>query len=264
MSTVTANELKWDAKLYDEKHDFVFKFGEDLVQLLDPKTGERILDLGCGTGYLSQLIADAGARVTGIDHSVDMIEKARAVYPGIDFRVASATDFHFADPFDAVFSNAVLHWVKDKQSAIDRVSENLKTGGRFVLEMGGKDNVKSIMDATKKMLSKYGYRQQSVDEVWYYPSLGEYAMLLENSGFRVQYATHYDRETELKDKARGIKDWLGMFGGSIFQGIPDTEKNGILEEIQELLRPTNFRNGSWWADYKRLRIVAVKQLAKTV
>lgn len=260
----TTQEQKWDTKLYDEKHDFVFKFGEDLVQLLDPKKGERILDLGCGTGYLSQLIADAGARVTGIDHSAEMIAKAQEVYPGIDFRVGSATDFHFTEPFDAVFSNAVLHWVKDKQSAIDCIYENVKPGGRLVLEMGGKDNVRSIMDASKKVLAKYGRHSSAVDEIWYFPSLGEYATLLENSGFRVKYATHYDRETELKDNTRGIKDWLGMFGGSFFQGIPGAEKNEMLEEIQEMLRPTQFRNGRWWADYKRLRIAAVKQSSKTV
>src|SRR5260221_14347127 len=106
----TTLDTNWNAQLYDDKHNFVFKFGEDVVQLLAPQQGERILDLGCGTGSLTNLIAQAGARVTGIDKSASMIERARAAYPALDFQIRSATDFHFDKPFDAIFSNATLHW----------------------------------------------------------------------------------------------------------------------------------------------------------
>src|ERR1700735_3473519 len=112
----TTHDMKWNARLYDDKHNFVFRFGEDVVQLLNPRQGERILDLGCGTGYLTNLIAQAGARVTGIDNSPAMLEIARASYPDLDFHVMSATDFHFNSLFDAVFSNAVLHWVLEKEN----------------------------------------------------------------------------------------------------------------------------------------------------
>src|SRR5579871_2784441 len=137
----TAFDTKWNASLYDDKHNFVFKYGEDVVQLLAPGQGERILDIGCGTGYLTSLIAQAGARVVGIDNSNSMVQKAQAVYPDLDFRLMSASDFHFNDPFDAIFSNATLHWVLEKEKAIDCIYHNLKPGGRLVLEMGGKGNV---------------------------------------------------------------------------------------------------------------------------
>src|ERR1700755_3090560 len=111
---VTAINTTWNATLYDDKHNFVFKYGEDVVQQLAPQQGERILDLGCGTGYLTNIIAQAGARVIGIDNSAAMIQRAQAAYPDLDFRVMPATDLRFDLPFDAVFSNAVLHWVLDK------------------------------------------------------------------------------------------------------------------------------------------------------
>jgi trans-aconitate methyltransferase len=248
----------WNAKLYDDKHSFVFKYGEDLVHLLSPKSGERILDLGCGTGYLTNLIAESGAEVIGIDKSVEMIEKAKAEYSNIDFKILSATDFHFDKKFDAIFSNAVLHWVLEKEKVINCMYENLKLNGRLVIEMGGKNNVQSIMDAIKKYLSKYTTIDTSFN-IWYYPSLSEYTSLLEAKGFRVTYASHYDRETELKDAANGIKDWIKMFGSSFLKNIDKTSAEKMLNEIQESLRPTNFRDGKWYADYKRLRVVAIKQ-----
>jgi trans-aconitate methyltransferase len=248
----------WNASLYDNKHSFVFKYGEDLVHLLNPKPDERILDLGCGTGHLTNLIAESGAEVIGIDNSVEMIEKAKAKYPNIDFEILPATDFRFDKKFDAIFSNAVLHWVLEKEKAIDCMYENLKTNGRLVIEMGGKNNVQSIMDAIKKYLPKYTTTSTSFN-IWYYPSLSEYTSRLEAKGFRVTYASHYDRETELKDTANGIKDWIKMFGSSFLKNIDEASADKMLTEIQGSLRPTNFREGKWFADYKRLRIVAIKQ-----
>src|SRR5258708_23243022 len=131
----TKTHTQWNAHLYDDKHGFVSKYGEDLVDLLNPQQGERILDLGCGTGYLANYIAQTGARITGIDNATAMIERAKAAYPDLDFQVLSATDFHFDKPFDAIFSNAALHWVLDKDSAIDCISRNLRPGGRLVLEI---------------------------------------------------------------------------------------------------------------------------------
>jgi trans-aconitate methyltransferase len=258
MEATTKPITKWNANLYDDKHSFVFKFGEDLVDVLNPKAGERILDLGCGTGVLSNLIAESGASVVGIDSSADMINKAKTEYSNIDFQILSATDFYFEKPFDAIFSNAVLHWVLDKESAIDCMYKNLKPGGRLVLEMGGKNNVSSIINAIKKVLIKYEFEENAKTQIWYYPSLSEYSTLLENKGFRVTYASHYDRETELKDKENGIKDWLKMFCNSYFKNIDPATLDNILNEIQSALKPVLFINDKWIADYKRLRVVAIK------
>jgi trans-aconitate methyltransferase len=255
MTTTTT----WNAHLYDDKHAFVFRYGEDLVGLLSPKHGERILDLGCGTGYLTNLIAEQGAAVTGVDSSTDMIERARTAYPGLEFLRASATNLHFDQPFDAVFSNAVLHWVLDKEAAIDSIHRSLRSGGRFVMEMGGKYNVDGITNAVKEVLASHGHDRQAAINLWYYPSVGEYTTLLEKRGFRIDYATHFDRETQLQDSDNGIRDWLKMFGSRFFKDIPAAEQDQLLDEIQEILRPTHYRDHKWWADYKRLRIAATRR-----
>lgn len=252
-------ENTWNTSLYDKKHDFVFKYGEYLVQMLTPQEGERILDIGCGTGYLTNLIAASGAFVTGMDSSIDMIAKARNEYPHLPFRLASVTDFNFNEPFDAMFSNAVLHWVTEKEQAVQSMYNNLKPGGRLVLEMGGKGNVEKIIETLKQALRNHGYKQHATRELWYFPSLSEYTGLLEKQGFRVTYATHYSRETELKDTQQGIKDWVHMFAGAFLEGIDANAKDAILEEVQETLRQTQFRNQKWYADYKRLRVVAIKE-----
>jgi trans-aconitate methyltransferase len=252
------NDTTWNASLYDDKHSFVFKYGEDVVQLLAPQNGERILDIGCGTGYLTNLIAQAGARVIGIDRSASMIQRAQAVYPDLDFRVLPATDFHFDTPFDAVFSNAVLHWVLEKEAAIDCIAQTLRPGGRLVLEMGGKGNNEGILVPTRKLLSRHGYYNNAASQPWYFPSLAEYTTLLEHRGFRIQFAAHFDRPTRLQDTDNGIKDWLRMFGEALFKDIPGSDIETLLDEIQETLKPTHYKNHAWFADYKRLRIVAIK------
>jgi trans-aconitate methyltransferase len=259
MNMITANDTKWNARLYDDKHNFVFKFGEDVVQLLNPRQGERILDLGSGTGYLTNVIAQAGARVIGIDNSPAMVDRARAAYPDLDFRVLSATDFHFDTPFNAIFSNATLHWVLDKEKAIDNIYHALRPGGRLVLEMGGKGNVEEIIVAIRKVLTRHHYYSNAATQIWHFPSLGEYTTLLERRGFRIHSAAHFDRPTQLQDADNGIKDWIRMFGSAFFKDIPGPDIDTILEEIQDALKPTHYINHNWIADYKRLRIEAIKQ-----
>lgn len=251
-------DTNWNTDLYDKKHAFVFKYGEDLVDVLNPQRGERILDLGCGTGYLSNIIASSGATVAGIDSSLEMISKAKQQYPELEFKVQSATEFHFDEHFDAIFSNAVLHWVLEKEKAIECMYRNLKRSGRVVLEMGGKHNVEKIITALQNSLSKHGFNDQAAKELWYFPSISEYTGILEKRGFRVTYAAHFNRETKLNDSENGIKDWIKMFGSAFLKGISEIEAEAILSEVQMALQPTHFRNGSWYADYKRLRIIAIK------
>ncbi len=251
-------DTKWNANLYDDKHSFVFKYGEDLVDLLSPVTGERILDLGCGTGYLTSVIAASGASVVGIDSSFDMIAKAKTAYPELDFKVQAATEFYFDEHFNAIFSNAVLHWVLQKEMAIDCMYRNLKKSGRLVLEFGGKHNVARIITALQNSLIKHGFVENAAIPLWYFPSLGEYTSLLEKRGFRVTYAAHFNRDTKLADTENGIKDWIKMFGSAFLKGIESNQVDEILTETQGVLAPTQFKNGEWFADYKRLRIIATK------
>ena len=253
-----AIDTNWNTGLYDEKHAFVFKYGEDLVDILKPQPGERILDLGCGTGYLTNIISASGATVVGIDSSLEMISKAKLQYPELKFKVQSATEFHFDEHFDAIFSNAVLHWVLEKEKAIECMYRNLKRSGKIVLEMGGKHNVEKIIKALQNSLINHGFAEQAASEIWYFPSISEYTGLLEKRGFRVTYAAHFNRETKLSDTENGIKDWVRMFGSSFLTGVDEIKIEEILNEVQNTLEPTHFRNGSWYADYKRLRIIAIK------
>ena len=121
----------WDAKLYDAKHDFVWKYGSDVVSLLDPKAGERILDLGCGTGHLTAQIAESGALVTGVDRSAEMVAAARSAYPNLKFEVADARNLNFREEFDAVFSNATLHWIHEPERVLQGVWKALRPGRKI-------------------------------------------------------------------------------------------------------------------------------------
>ena len=251
--------MKWNAELYDQNHSFVFEYGESLLNLLDAKPGEHILDLGCGTGHLTKQIQDKGAIVKGTDLSPDMISQAKDKYPEIDFVVENAEDFFTDNPYDAVFSNAALHWVKYQNGMMRSVYNSLKQGGRFVAEMGGKGNVEKLVEATKLVLLNHGYHTQADTKMWFFPSIGEYARMLEEHGFRITFAAHFDRKTPLQDGDLGVAKWVTMFGAQFLEGIPENEKQQILKEITDKLRPHYYENGQWYADYKRLRFAAIKE-----
>jgi len=248
---------RWDVSLYDNKHSFVWKYGEELIELLSPRKGERILDLGCGTGHLTHKLAASGAKVVGIDSDPEMIAEARKSYPDLQFKVADGSNFHFPGLYAAVFSNAALHWIKEPERAIASVWSQLKPEGRFVAEFGGKGNVQAIIDAISRAIETFGYPQKPEDNPWYFPSVGEYSTLLEKQGFLVEYAALFDRLTPL-DGAGGMRDWIDMFGNVFLQGIPTEKRIGVIKEIENQLRSRLYRNGTWFADYKRIRVVAVK------
>ena len=246
----------WDANLYNDKHAFVYEYGASLIELLDPKPNERILDLGCGSGELTESIRERTKDAVGMDKSPEMITKARIKFPLCKFEVADAANFNFDQPFDAIFSNAALHWVVDYKEAVACMFTSLKKGGRIVLEFGGKDNVKKITEQLRNALNARGYVKQANLQLWYFPSIGEYTSELEAAGFSVNSALWYDRPTELSDRETGIKDWLSMFCKPFLAGINYSDVTDIINEVQQNLRPELYRNGKWFADYKRIRIVA--------
>ncbi|RYE10146.1 MAG: class I SAM-dependent methyltransferase [Sphingobacteriaceae bacterium] len=253
--------MKWNAELYDQKHNFVYQYGEDVLSLLEPKAGESILDLGCGSGFLTNEISEHGAQVLGVDSSAEMIEKAKKSYPETDFKVINATDLGFDASFNAVFSNAVLHWIKaeDQLKMMNAVFRTLKSGGRFVAEMGGKGNVGLMISTLRKVLNQYGYPQQAEMDYLFFPSVGEYTSMLEKAGFKVIYAAHFDRETLLQDQSEGVKKWITMFASDFFKGVKEAHQPEILNEIAKQLQPFYEKNGEWYADYKRLRFIAIKE-----
>ena len=248
------SDNNWNASLYDQKHAFVFEYGKGLIPQLNPQPGELILDLGCGTGHLTQTIAESGARVIGIDSSPQMIEMARATHPELEFLQANARDFSFTDPFDAIFSNATLHWVQPPESVVRCISASLKTGGRFVAEFGGKGNVATIITAVQQSLRELTHTE--VDFGWYFPSIGEYATLLERYGLTVKSANLFERPTPLEDGEMGLRTWIHMFGDRVFHNLPAAVRQQVLERTEEKARPHLFQDRQWVADYVRLRIVA--------
>src|SRR6185295_8399409 len=254
-----ASEKQWNATTYDDKNSFVWKHGRAVMELLAPKTGERILDLGCGTGHLTNQIAEAGAEVVGIDKSTTMIDEARRLYPDLRFEIAEGTDFHFEQPFDAVFSNAAIHWMKDQPSVARCIWEALKPGGRFVAEFGGKRNIHAIRTALADAVKNAGAEVSFEPFARYYPSIGEYATLLEAQGFRVGLASHFDRPTKLEEGEQGMRNWLLTFADNIIESLAADKREEVMAAVAQKLKPHLFREGSWFADYKRLRIVAFKQ-----
>ena len=244
-----------DPKRYQAKHYYVTAAGADLVEVLAPQAGERVLDLGCGTGQLNAQIAAAGAEVVGIDSSVEMIEAAREQFPGLSFAVGDARDFSFAEPFDAVFSNAALHWVKPPEEALACIAACLGQGGRFVAELGGARNVATISRGLIDQLAVRGFYPQSP---WYFPSLGGYARLVEQAGLRVAYASHFPRPTPLKGES-GLRDWLEMFAEALTVDVPPSMREELWDAVEDTVRPALYDDEGWHADYWRLRVVAYKE-----
>lgn len=251
-----AQGSQWNAGLYDDKHSFVWKMAAGVLDLLEAKPGERILDLGCGTGHLTEQIAATGAKIVGVDRSPDMIRQAREKYPSLQFAVMDAREIRFAELFDAVFSNATLHWIKEPEKVVVEIAKVLRPNGRFVAEFGGKGNVGGLMAAVERVWHKLNL---PTPDPWYYPSVGEYSSLLEKHGLEVSYAVLFGRPTPLEDGERGLRNWLTMFGGTFLDQLPEAQREGALAAIEQETRPALHRDGRWVMDYRRLRIVAKKR-----
>lgn len=252
-----AQGSKWDAGLYDDKHSFVWKMAAGVLQLLEPKAGQRILDLGCGTGHLTEKIAASGANVVGLDRSAEMIQQAKEKYPTLDFRVMDAREISFTELFDAVFSNATLHWINEPEKVIGGIARVLRPGGRFVAEFGGKRNTAELLAAVERAWRKLQL-PGPVPKPWYYPSIAEYCGLLEKHGLEVTYATLFDRPTPLEDGEKGLRNWLNMFGGSFLGQLSSEQREAALAATERQARVALWHNGQWVMDYRRLRIVATK------
>lgn len=253
-----ATRPQWNADLYNDKCSFVWKMASGLLDLLEAKPGERILDVGCGTGHLTAQIAETGAQVIGTDASSTMIQQAREKYPSLRFEVMDAREIAFPEPFDAVFSNATLHWIKEPARVVAGIAKALRPGGRFVAEFGGKGNVKGFSEAVERAWRKVGL-PGSAPSPWYYPGIAEYAELLEKHGLEVTYATLFDRPTPLEDRERGLRTWLEMFGGALAGKLSQEQRQGLMAAVEEEARPALWRNGQWVMDYRRLRVVAWKR-----
>jgi trans-aconitate methyltransferase len=243
----------WDPDRYEKNARFVSDLGAPVVDLLALKSGERVLDLGCGDGVLTAKLAAAGARIVGVDSSESLIAAARKL--GLDARVMSGEALTFVAEFDAVFSNAALHWMKRADMVIAGVHRALSDGGRFVGEFGGYRCVDKIKTALVEALDRRGL-DGKVAVPWYFPDVPEYRSKLEGGGFRVDSIVLVDRPTPLPGDVTG---WLETFAESFTTRIPVSERPAFLEEVRRDLEPKLRRpDGVWVADYTRLRFSATR------
>jgi trans-aconitate methyltransferase len=249
---------QWNAAEYDAKHAFVYEKAKGLVELLVPKAGERILDLGCGTGALTAEIAARGAEVLGVDRSEEMIAQARKKFPALRFEVVDARELRANGEFDAVFSNAVLHWISEAEEVIAGVARVLKPRGRFVAEFGGKGNIQKLVAGFRRAFAALGLREPEEVSPWFYPSVAEYAGLLEKHGLEVREALLFDRPTALEDGERGLENWLRLFRQAFLEKMGAANAQRWIREVERQCRGELFRDGSWVLDYRRLRIAAWK------
>jgi trans-aconitate methyltransferase len=243
----------WDPRAYSKNGAFVHEQAGEVLQWLAAKPGESILDLGCGDGQLTQRIVAAGARVSGVDASPEMVAAARN--RGIAAAEAHAESLPYRDAaFEAVFSNAALHWVRDQDAMLAEVHRVLKPGGRFVAEMGGHGNIAAIRVALMAVLARHGHADRE-DGVNYYPTPDSYAHRLERHGFKVQRITLVPRPTPLPET--GMEAWLRTFRRGVLDSLPEQLRDTVVEETASLLAPAlRDEEGNWVADYVRLRFIA--------
>jgi trans-aconitate methyltransferase len=242
----------WSAERYAATAHFVPAFGAPVVELLAPQPGERILDLGCGDGVLTAAIAASGAAVIAVDAAPDMVAAARA--RGLDARVVPGQSLAFEREFDAVFSNAALHWMHPPDTVLAGVARALKPGGRFVAEMGGHNNTAAIQTAFRAVLGRRGIEALALSP-WYFPSAAAYQARLEAAGFRVDEIAIIPRPTPL---AAGLSAWLDTFAEDFLNPLAPADRAAAKQEICDLLQPILMdETGLWIADYVRLRFKAV-------
>lgn len=243
------SQQQWSPADYQQNASFVPALGASILERLAPQPGERILDLGCGDGVLTSKLVEAGAVVVGVDASPAMI--AAAAERGLDARVMDGRALIFDGEFDAVFSNAALHWMPEADEVVRGVARALKPGGRFVAEFGGHANVAAIATAIRAVLTR---RAIPFEWPWFYPTPAEYRAVLERHGLAVEDIRLVPRPTPLPS---GMAAWLHTFGGALLRHVSQGDLEAVTSEIVELLAPAlRDQAGNWTADYVRLQAVA--------
>jgi len=248
---------RWDPDLYNQRAAFVTAAGSELVELLAPRAGERVLDIGCGTGELTAELAARGAVVTGLDASAEMLAVARQRHPELSFKQGDAQALADAGAFDAVFSNAALHWMPRQSDVVAGVARALARPGRFVAEMGGHGNTAAVLRALREVLPRLGEDPERFIP-WTFPDPAQHAALLERHGFRVRLLTHFDRPSRMEGE-HGLRTWLTLFSEPLLRALGDRRESFFVEMEQACsasLRREDQTGPRWEIDYVRLRFLA--------
>lgn len=249
--------ITWDAKNYTDNFSFVHQYGNDVLSLLELTPGMTVLDLGCGNGALTAKLRELGARPTGMDASFEQLAIASDSYPDLTFIQGDATAFSLPQPVDAVFSNAVFHWIdrENQPAMLECITKALEPGGQLVFEMGGYRCGGTVHDALAAAFAKRGLDYQMP---FFFPTVGEYTPMLEQAGLLVTHAFLFDCFTPLKGDD-GLVDWINMFVKKPFEGMEENQKTEICREVADQLKPQLYRDGIWYCDYVRLRCRAIRK-----
>lgn len=247
--------MKWNAALYDEKHNFIAEYGKGLLAFVPENNHQSILDLGCGTGTLTVQLAELADRVVGMDSAQSMIDTAKAHFSDITFMVGDALALPFEAEFDVVFSNAVFHWINDHDLLLKNIHKALKPHGALICEFGAEGNIATIDRAFSAASQAHGY---TFTAKFNFPASAHFAALLEANGFVIEKVYDFDRPTPLKDGADGLANWLKQFYASELAVMPATVQNAVLRETEAATRDALWNGAEWIADYRRLRAIAHK------
>lgn len=245
--------MKWNAALYDAKHDFVAAYGRGLLEWIPRNPAQTILDVGCGTGTLTARLLPLGSRVVGVDSSPDMIARARAQFPNIAFFVCDALRLPFEGEWDVAFSNAVFHWIDDHDALLASIRRALKPGGLLVCEFGASGNIAAIDGAFRQACRRLGYDPAPR---FHFPTPEAFGQSLRQNGFCAVSVCAYDRPTPLKDGASGLSSWMRQFFAAELAAMPADAQAAVLRAAEDAARDRLWNGETWVADYRRLRAIA--------
>ncbi|MFT8358760.1 class I SAM-dependent methyltransferase [Bifidobacterium aquikefiri] len=246
--------MKWNAQQYETQHDFVFKYGAGLLDQV-PETATTVLDVGCGTGDLTDQLRQRGYAVVGIDQSAEMVAEAQRLYPDTHFDQQDIVTMPITHTYDVVFSNAVFHWITDQNQLLVQVNQTLNPNGQLVCEFGAAGNVATICSAFGNELHALGMRYQVP---FFFPETAIYQHLLEKHKFEVLDMEVYDRPTVLRGGAEGLGNWVQQFFESDLSRLSNTQQSMVISHMADRLHDKLWVNDHWEADYRRLRVVARK------
>lgn len=255
--TLRMSKQTWDPNSYRNSAAFVFESSDDLLERLAAQPGERVLDLGCGTGEHAAKLVARGVDVLAVDKSASMLSAARAAFPALATAQVDGEELGFDGEFDAVFSNAALHWMTRPERVANGVFRALRPGGRFVFEMPEAKNVDRTLTALDVALREHGaggFERRR----WYFPTVAQQATVLEQAGLEVRWVHVFERPSFVRDAhgESGLRVWVRLFAADVFDTL-GSATDAVFTRAESLLTDLR-RDGGQELDYVRLRMLAVR------